>query len=483
MKRWGIRISLLAAGLVGLANPGLAMARTAGSPHASGHSVRDSDGFTDSFASEPWLHPPIIYTSGQDPDPVKSGYIFTNVAHSIQTGPMIISPRGQLVFYQPLPATNGATYDVNVQPYQGHTVLTYTTGTTDVMLNHNYQVVGQVTAGNGYTLGIHEFQITPEGTALITVDKHVPWNLSSIGGPANGTLIDDAIQEINIATGQVLWQWDADQHVSIKASYAGKPTSKPYDFFHINSIQQLPGGNLLISSRHTWALYKIDKATGNVLWTLGGKYSNFKMGPGASFSWQHDARMHPDGTITLFDDGAGLYQSEPQSRALRIRLDYKHHRATLVHAYTNNPSLLSWAEGNVQTLADGNTFVGFGTTPYLTEFSAVGKQLFSVHFDKPLQIYRGYRYQWWGDPTWPPSIATGTLHHGTWVWASWNGSTQVVYWRVLAGASATSLRAIGTFPKLDFETQMRVASTQHYFAVQALNSKHRLLATSQVVGR
>jgi hypothetical protein len=479
MRGKAIAVWVLSAVVGALATPAAA-ARLVRPP--AGHSTRDSDGFTQTFASENWIHPPIIYTSGHDPDPAKSGDIFTNAANSIQSGPMILSPQGQLIFFQPS-GNQGATYDVNVQSYEGHTVLTYISGSTDVMLNHNYQSVGAVTAGNGYSLGIHDFQITPQGTALITVDKHVPWDLSSIGGPKNGMLVDDGVQEVDIATGQVLWQWDSDQHVSIGASYAGKPTSKPYDFFHINSIQQLPNGNLLISSRQTWALYEIDKQTGNVLWRLGGKHSSFKMGPGASFSWQHDARMHSDGTITLFDDGAGLYATEKQSRALRIRVNFKTHQATLVHAYTNNPPVLSWAEGNVQTLPDGNTFVGFGTSPYLTEFGDNGNELFSVHFGKPLQIYRAYRYQWWGTPTWPPVVATGTAHAGTWVWASWNGATAVAFWRVLSGSSATSLTAVGKFRKLDFETQMWVPSREPYFAVQALDSKGNVLATSQVTTR
>ena len=486
MRGKAITISLVATGFVAFANP-VALAHGGGPPAAISHHNSDSDGFTQSFTSENWIHPPIIYTAGHDPDPASAGDIFVNAAHSIQSGPMILNPEGQLVLFDPLP-NRTAAYDVNVQPYQGHTVLTYYAGGVDgngvdVMLNHFYQQVGTVLAGNGYTLGIHEFQLTPQGTALISVDQHVPWDLSSIGGPKNGTLVDDAVQEVNVTTGQVLWQWDSDQHLSLKASYAGKPGNKPYDFFHLNSVQQLPNGNVLISSRHMWAVYEIDKQTGNILWTLGGKNSSFKMGPGASFSWQHDARLHPDGTITLFDDGAGLYETEHQSRALRIRLNFKTHRATLVHAYTNNPPVLSWAEGNVQQLADGNTFVGFGSTPYLTEFDRDGSQVFSVHFSRPLQVYRGYRYPWWGHPTWPPSISTGTGAHGTWVWASWNGSTQVASWRVLAGSSPTSLGAVGKFPKVDFETQMWVPDTKPYFAVQALDQNNNVLATSEPTAR
>ena len=91
----------------------------------------------------------------------------------------------------------------------------------------------------------------------------------------------------------------------------------PYDFFHVNSIQLLPNGNLLVSARHTWTVYEINKKAGAIVWGLGGKRSSFGFGPGANFEWQHDAHLQPDGTLTLFDNGAGPgRQHERQSRAL-----------------------------------------------------------------------------------------------------------------------------------------------------------------------
>lgn len=468
-----------AAALIAAGSPAYARGRA-----ASHHDIRDSNGFTHTFHSINWIHPPLISVTGRDPDPVASGDIFVNAANSIQSGPMILNPQGQLLWFDPLP-NRGAAYDVNVQPYQGHTVLTFYGGGTDWIFNHNYQPIAKVNAGNGYTMGIHEFQLTPQGTALITVNKHVPWNLSSVGGPKRGTLIDNAIQEINISTGQVLWQWDSDQHVKLTASYAGKPTSKPYDFFHINSIQQLPNGNLLISARHTWAIYEIDKQTHRILWALGGKHSNFKLGPGASFSWQHDARMQNDGTITLFDDGAGLYKSEKESRGLRLRLNYKTHRATLVHAWTHSPPLLTFSQGNVQVLPDGNKFIDFGSDPYFAEFDQSGKQVFSINFPKPLQTYRAYRHPWWGQPLTPPSIATATTPHGTRIYASWNGATVFTSWRVLAGPTndTSSMTQVGQFGKSSFETTMWVRSTAPYFAVEALSSHGQVRGTSLAVPR
>jgi len=104
----------------------------------------------------------------------------------------------------------------------------------------------------------------------------------------------------------VLWEWHSLGHVPFTDSYAGKPGNGPWDYFHINSVQPLPGGKLLVSARHTWAVYEIDKRTGKVLWRLGGKRPSFAMGRGTYFEWQHDAQIQPNGTLTLFDDGAGF---------------------------------------------------------------------------------------------------------------------------------------------------------------------------------
>jgi hypothetical protein len=444
--------------------------------------IRDANGFTRTFHSNRSIHPPIVWLSGRDPDANASGDIFLDAHRTIQAGPMILDPDGHLIWFWPVP-NQRAAYNLAVQLYNGQSVLTVDWGGTDLILNHYYQTIASVRAANGYTTGVHEFQITTRGTALITAYAYVPADLSRIGGPKHGILTDDAIQEVDIATGRVLWQWSAAAHVSPSASYYGKPGNGSYDFFHLDSVQQLPNGNLLVSARHTWAVYEIDKQTGKIIWTLGGKHSSFKMGRGTRFAWQHDARLQPDGTITLFDDGAGVYVSELQSRALRLRLNYKKHRASLVRSFTHNPPVLAYSQGNAQVLSDGNTFVGYGSKPFATEFSETGRQLFTIQFEPPVESYRAYRFRWWGQPTTPPAIAVAPTRRGTRVYASWNGATGVVFWRVLAGQSATGLSPGPRFRKTSFETAMWVPGTQPYVAVQALDGNGQVLATSGAVGR
>jgi hypothetical protein len=455
------------------------------------HDIIDSDGFTRTYHSARSIHPPIDTMSGSDPDP-SAGDIFADAENSIQAGPLIFDPQGRLVYFQPL--QRSAAFNVQVQRYQGQSVLTYWQGYvknsvgigSDMILDHTYTPIAKVNAGNGYHADLHEFVILPNGDALITAYAQVPnVDLRSVGGPKKGTLLDSIIQEINIQTGHVDWEWHAYGHVTLSESYVPK-TENPYDFFHINSIQLLPNGNLLVSARGTWTIYEINMKTGKIPYNFGGKNSSFKLEPGAHFEWQHDATMQPNGTITVFDDGAGNYKSESQSRALRLFIHYKSHQITLAHAYTNKPPLLTNAQGSVQVLPDGNTFVGWGSAPYFTEFATgSGRQLFSLHLKKPLQSYRGFRFPWWGQPKTPPSVAASAKGSQTSVFASWNGATNVSAWQVLAGSSTdlSSMSKVGKFPKTYFETTMTVPSNQRYIAVQALNSAGQVIGTSAAVSR
>ncbi len=449
------------------------------------HATRAELARTQTVVSEPWLHPPQVTATGQDPDP-GAGDIFVDTQNSIQAGPTILDPNGQLIYFQALKAP---AFNVEVQQYGGQSVLTYWTGQVangigsgeDVLLNHNYQTVATVQAGNGYMADLHEFQITSRNTALIDAFAPVNADLRSVGGSRNGKMLDSIIQEINVPTGQVLWQWRASQHISPAASYAGTPGSTPYDFFHLNSIQDLPGDRVLVSARHTWAVYEIDKRTGKILWTLGGKHSSFKMGPGTQFEWQHDAHMQPDGTITIFDNGSGLGpQHQSQSRALRIRLNFKTMRATLVKQFAHGPAVLSPNEGSVQVLRDGDTFVGWGGDPDFSEFGSRGRQRFGLSFPTPMQSYRAYRFPWWGQPLTPPNVAVNATSSGDVVYATWDGATDVAAWRVLAGPSATALQPVAQAPKTQFETAIPVSGVGPDFAVQAIGQDGSVLSTSSV---
>ena len=291
------------------------------------------------------------------------------------------------------------------------------------------------------------------------------------------------VQEIDIPTGLVLFQWDSLDHVPVSASYQSIPknTGHPWDYFHLNSAQLIGNGNVIISSRDTWGVYDVSHQTGAVVWTLGGKSSSFKMGANTSFAFQHDARLFSGNLMTIFDDGAGPPDVHKQSRGLTLRLDTTHMAASVVAQDTHSPSVLSRYEGSDQLLHNGDSLVGFGSQPWITEFDSHGKTVFDARFVDANQSYRAYRYTWTGTPAAPPSIGTRTTKGKTTVYASWNGSTQFARWQVLGGSAPSKMSVIASAGKAAFETPIKLRSSRTYLEVRALDAHGKVLGTSTAV--
>jgi hypothetical protein len=263
-------------------------------------------------------------------------------------------------------------------------------------------------------------------------------------------------------------------------SYARPSGSGPFDYLHLNSVQRLPDGNMLVSGRSTWAIYEIDRKTGRVIWSLGGKHSSFAQGPGAKFSWQHDARLRGN-ILSLFDDDSdGPHQQADQSSAKLLRLNTRTMRATLVHRYTHAPSLVSVSQGSTQRLRNGNVFVGWGADPEFSEYSPSGRQILNGSFALGVNSYRAYRFPWTGRPTSAPTLAVSSSNGSVTLYVSWNGATDVSAWRVLGGSSTTSLDDLRQTAATGFETAIRLTTPQSYLEVQALDSQGDVLGTSHV---
>ena len=435
------------------------------------------------FRSRPDLEPASVNVT-ENRAPSAEGDIFVAPQFGpTQDGPMILDPQGNLVWFRPFPvSTNALVTDFRVQQFDGQPVLTWWQGNTNsghgrgvgVILNRQYEQIATVRAGNGLDMGLHEFLITPQGDAYIFAPS--PVHLPGVGKPA----VDSVVQEIDIKTGLVLFEWHSLDHVPLSASYF-TPSSPGHIFdpYHANSIAVDSDGNLLVSMRNTSAVYKIDRQTGRVLWTLGGKQSNLRMGAGTTTWGQHDVVAQPDGTVTLFDDGAGPPRVHPYSRAIDERIDTTDMTAKLVHSYAHSPQLSANFEGSTQQLADGDTFVDWGQQPYFSEYSPSGRQIFDAHFTAPSGSYRAYRFAWSAQPTTNPSLAVSPNANGAVdLYASWNGATDVSSWRVLAGSSPGSLALVGSSNKSGFETHIQAHSAPPYFAVQALNASGRVLSTS-----
>jgi hypothetical protein len=450
-----------------------------------------------SFASAPGLHPPALEVTSPDLDPKAGDVMMTAGPGPGQFGPLIYSPQGRLVWFDHLPNARNAL-NLSVQRYEGQDDLTWWQGKVlglgfgegeDVVMDPNYQTVATIHAGNGYEADLHDFQIVPGQVAYITVYNVMRCDLSPVKGARNGVIIDTAVQALDMKTGLVRWEWHSLDHVGVSESHAPVPTNAtPWDWFHLNSIDPQPDGHVLISGRSTWASYQLDGSSGGILWRLGGTRSSFTMGPGAETAWQHDARLQPDGTVTLFDDGSNP-RVHYQSRGVRVAIDPERRTATLTRVYPHPGSpLVADSQGNMQTLADESVVIGWGAVPSVSQFAKRGALLFDAHMPPGMSSYRAFRFPWVGHPLSAPSVSARVLATGdsTAVFASWNGATQVASWRVLAGASSASLAARATMPDSGFESTVTYPDTYpedkvEYVAVQALGGAGEVLGTSATV--
>ena len=435
------------------------------------------------FVSRPDLKPTVVKIVHPASSDVAPGYVFAGPKKDVaQEGPMIFDNEGNVVWFK---NANLGVADVRVQKYQGKPVLTWWEGTAFfghgsghfVILDDHYRLVKVVHGGNGFDADEHESLITPQDTMLMIVYGSRAMDLTSIGGPKNGHVSDNLAQEVDIKTGKVLWQWSAADNIALSETYAPhKFTKSDFDFFHMNALDLDKDGNILMSARNTWGIYKINKKTGKIMWRLGGKKSDFKMGKGTNFEWQHDIRRQPDGTLTLFDNGAAP-PVEKRTRVLKLKVDEDKMTATLERAWSH-PGILAGSQGDAQFLKNGNLFVGWGAVPQFTEYSPTGQIIFDGKFDKNQDNYRAYRAEWTGHPDDHP---TAVAKDGK-VYVSWNGATEVRSWRLLTGKANDDMLAGTKVPKVGFEAAIPLPSNGARFtAVQALDSSGEVIGTSNTL--
>jgi EmrB/QacA subfamily drug resistance transporter len=483
-------------------------------------------GGTYRFVTEPSLHPPIVksvHPAAGGPASVgktAGEYILTADFYNLnyppmvgQSGPLMLDRNLQPVWFQPVPERVVAA-NLGLQRYEGRPVLAWwqgfitQTGSTEsgeyVVVDQHYRTVARLKGKGGWVLTLHELAIEGEDV-WVTANRNVARDLSSYGGAYNGALIDSAVQEYNLKSGALLKTWDALDHIPLGDSYATVPTNGfPWDAYHVNSIDLLGGGTFLVSMRNTWAAYLVDSATGRIEWTLGGKHSSFTFGPGAAFQWQHDVREGPGGTVTMFDDhccrltgGGTRVPATGPSRGLVLKLDQNTRTATLLNQYNGGGEFESEFMGDARPTANGNLFVGWGSEPYFSEYSAQGKLLLEGKFPEPDLSYRATVEPWVGLPDYPPVGAARTKDGRTTVYASWNGATQVVSWRVLSatptartavaitrlGSEAETRRdssaILASAAKSGFETAIPVPAPYTSFVVEALDAAGRAIGTSR----
>jgi hypothetical protein len=480
-------LAVSAAGLLGAA------------PGASAGALRKAP------VTRPDLKPPLVRILKRSPG-LGSGLIMLTpraAARTQRTGPLVIDNFGRARFYH-IAGKGQSSVGLHVQSYQGQPVLTWSERPPitsaagiyggdkrkmfNVIMDQRYKVLKKVQAqGKGVFTDLHDFVLTSRGTALLLGYRFVTRDLRKFGFSQHAKVIDCQVQEIDLKTGKMIFNWNAVDHVPLSDAVVKPTKGQAWDYFHANSVSVDSDGNLLVSARHTSTVYKIGrwgKRKHQVLWRLGGKRSSYKMGPGTKFWYQHDAVLRPDGTLSIFDNNSADFDRShgKTSKVLLLKLDRTKRTASVARSIAHPRGVLSVSQGNAELLSNGNTFVGWGSSPTLAEFGPDGTLLFDAQVPTGrYQSYRAFRDDWHGYPITAPKAAATASGSALTVYASWNGSTETARWRVLAGNSSSSLKPVTDRPWNGIETRIKATSAAPVVAVEALDGSGKVIGKSAAV--
>ncbi|KAF3055264.1 hypothetical protein GL218_07659 [Daldinia childiae] len=367
-------------------------------------------------------------------------------------------------------------------------------GHITIMDNH-YETIRELRAGNHKLVDKHEFHIINEETGLIQIYQPVARDLTAWGGSVEQQwIVNSIIQELDIATGKLLFEWSSLDYVSpdeailpINPGQAGSGfnSSDAWDYFHINSVDKDSEGNYLISARDACSIHKINGTDGSIIWKLNGKDSSFKVPKDAEFCFQHHARFisqYDDiEIISLYDNsahgtehsGGSEVHTAPTSSGKIVKVNTTSWEAELVQAFFPPDGLLSKSQGSTQTLPNGNVLVNWGSSGAVTEYLPNGTAIFHSYMDSGylglgVENYRAFRYNWTGIPNEEPAIVALRGEEGVTAYVSWNGDTETKTWRFYAIVDEFGSREfVGEVEKTSFETSLRI----HYENVRAISAE------------
>jgi hypothetical protein len=423
------------------------------------------------------------------------GYYFISPKRGPGTnGALIVDETGEPIYFAQTPSQIEHTYDFKVIIYKGEPHLIWWQGYGLrgqgighwVITNNAYETVAYVQSGNALTGNdLHDVFVTDHGTAVIGIYECIRWDLSEYGGTGDDPYFDCILQEVDLENGAVWWEWHSTDHVPFDQSFvapAFHEDSGAYDPFHWNSVQMLEDGSLIVSARNSCAVYKLDAVTGEIVWMLGGKASSFEQDEDSLTHWQHDARLHADGTISIFDNASSPSYRD-HSRAMVFELDMDAMTAKVQRSIEHPDGILADSQGNFQILEGGNQIIGWGRQPRASEFSAEDELLLDLAYPKDRESYRAYKFEWTGKPSDSPALAVETLDNGeVSIAVSWNGATEVAAWQIVGGDSENSLDELGKpVGKTGFETELTLEEAPGYVAVVALDADGTVLGRSRAV--
>jgi hypothetical protein len=445
------------------------------------------------------------------------GYIFLGPRGGIQTAgeaALIYDNVGNLVYEGPEEVTS----NFRVQTLNGSDVITFWAGDmmslgygygTVHILDNTYQEIHTITLTGPFVtpdnstkdsyIDLHESQITPQNTMLVTAYNLTQHDLTSIGGNSSDWMLDSHFYEIDIFTNEVINSWSALEHedaIPLTSSHQKVGNNvgtqeAPYDAYHINAITTTNKG-YLVSLRHMWSGYYLYH-NGTVMWQVSGEDGgDFKQVGNTGFSWQHDIRVFNETdsglVLNLFNNANTPTNSVSPTTGVSLSINTANMTVTGLRSLEDpNDPIHSVSQGSYQLLneTDGHVFMDYGSISKVKEYDGDGNVVFSAQFgeNNAVASYRGYRFPWVATPFWKPSVVVQRTDEGATVYMSWNGATEYDNWVVYSATSNTSVTTtqLGSANRTGFETAVNVTSPPTDFLQVVARQGSTVLGSSEIV--
>ncbi|GAB7366184.1 hypothetical protein MBLNU230_g7744t1 [Neophaeotheca triangularis] len=467
------------------------------------------------FVSRPDLKPPRWNITTYDEDALDEGYWFLGPYKNLNEpenagrgwiGPHIYDGNGDLVWSAADITDNGNVEDFTISNVNGEQMLTFMwqAAAAGVLIDETLTERERVHF-DGH-VNTHEFNFVDDGTRVLAVKTDTmdatEEQLSHLDEDIDACIVHwDGFVELEVGTWEETFRWRSGDWVGLDESTdrcgAGlEKLCEGWDYIHMNSIDKTPEGDYLISMRHADTIHKISKDDGHPIWRLGGARSDFDMG-NLTFTRQHNIRYRGSNDthtfVSILDNALGQDPCEPShefSRGLLIALDEDKMTATAIANYDHpyGPDNHSPRRGNYQALPNSNVFMGWSEQGLQSEHAPNGTILQTANLRTEwLGTYRSYKLPFTGRPAYPPDVVSTALGNdtetgtSTVVHVSWNGATDVAYWRLHhATPDGKITEPLVSQSRAGFETAITYNGYAQYVVVSAHDADDSELGRSEI---
>jgi hypothetical protein len=480
---------------------------------------QDSKGWEDfidghdlhNFVTRPELKAPKYMVAKHHPEAIAPGYWFVTPYTRLgrpastqqkdyipcTTGAHIYDGEGELVWSGACHYDNRIVFDLRPININDSTFLTFFLPgekdlfnaplrervSTGVLMNSQYEEISRIGAADGAVVDGHEFSVLPGGkSTLLTTTRDDEAEAYVLGHGRTRKVLNTGFQEVDIGTAKALFEWDPVSHgvhLNESCDTTGlaplAPADRNWDFFHINSVDKFSNGDYLVSSRHTSTIYRISRDDGHIVWRLGGCHNktDFTMGDGVPFYWQHHARIRFENEthaiISVFDNasedqdrGEPKGHNPPAGKILLLHL--KSMTANMLRRFDRPDKGQSAALGSVSVLGPdpetANVFIDWAFDGYISEYDDQNRLALEAKFlSDRKRSYRAYKFPFKGEPVELPTLKIVPIGYrqdeaATAFYVSWNGATEVASWTLHGGDTdlAESFTLLATVKRRGFET-------------------------------